>query len=253
LQRHRGHVILINNIMTSTVLITTANKPAQGMQCLQMTSIAKRIITAKAAVFFWAAQGIEKIVIADASNQVLLDDKEVLLLNQIGTTIEQIYYAQDESLVAVKGKGYAEAELLNFAIENSNILKNENNFFKCTGKAYCLNFKKIQELIKQENIQSIFWKQIDPNSKQLLNCWIDTRFFYVEKMFFKQVILTEYLKTDERYNCAEQICFSTISQNLQTNQKLKPVISGFCGGIDAEYIDFNLSQEDYSFPCWTAY
>ena len=42
-----------------------------------MTDAAIRCVTAKASVFFWAAQGIEKIVIADATGRTLLDGNEV--------------------------------------------------------------------------------------------------------------------------------------------------------------------------------
>jgi hypothetical protein len=73
-----------------------------------MTNVSKRIITAKAAVFFWSALGVKKIVIADATGQTLLDDSEVLMLNQMGVELEQVHYLQDNDLVIKKGKGYGE-------------------------------------------------------------------------------------------------------------------------------------------------
>ena len=61
-----------------------------------MTDAAIRCVTAKASVFFWAAQGIEKIVVADATGGTLLDGNEVLLLKRINADVEQISYYQDE-------------------------------------------------------------------------------------------------------------------------------------------------------------
>jgi hypothetical protein len=121
----------------TTVLITTANKPPKDIPYLQMTNEAMRYITAKASVFFWAALGIEKIVIADATGGFLLDSEETLLLKQMGVDVEQISYCQNEDLIKQKGKGYGEGMLIKFALENSTFLRSENNFFKCTGKVYC--------------------------------------------------------------------------------------------------------------------
>ena len=92
--------------MSSTVLITTANQPPKGVPYLEMTDAAIRCVTAKASVFFWAAQGIEKIVIADATGGTLLDSNEVLLLKQINVDVEQISYFQDEQQLRLKGKGF---------------------------------------------------------------------------------------------------------------------------------------------------
>ena len=108
--------------MSSTVLITTANKPPKDVPYLQMTNLAVRNITAKASVFFWAAHGIEKIVIADATGGTLLNDDEVLLIKQMGIDVEQIAYFQNETLIKLRGKGYGEGELIKFALENLSLI-----------------------------------------------------------------------------------------------------------------------------------
>ena len=165
--------------MGTTVLITTANKPPKDIPFLQMTNVAMRYITAKASVFFWAAHGIEKIVIADATGGCLLDSEEILLLKEIGVDVEQISYCQNEELIKSKGKGYGEGELIKFAIENSIFLKSEINFFKCTGKVYCRNFETVLQMIKQNNIQNIFWRHLGEGDS--LRSWADMRFFYTTK------------------------------------------------------------------------
>ena len=79
--------------------------------------MAKRKITAKAAVYFWAASGVKKIVIADASGQTLLGETELVMLNQMEIEIEQIKYFQDNDLVVKKGKGYGEGAIIKFKFE----------------------------------------------------------------------------------------------------------------------------------------
>ena len=122
-----------------------------------MTNAAIRCVTAKASVFPWAAQGIEKIVIADATGGTLLDGNGVLLLKQINADVEQISYYQDEQQLRLKGKGYGEGKLLSFALENSIILETVASFLKFTGKEYRRNLEAITSMINHNKLQSIFW------------------------------------------------------------------------------------------------
>lgn len=170
--------------MSSVVLITTANAPPEEVPFLNMTDFATRYITAKAAVFFWAAQGIKQIVIADATGGHLLDEEEILLLKKMGVEVEQISYLQNEDSVKSKGKGYGEGQLLKFALSNSAILSRANNFFKCTGKVYCRNFDAIETLIQENNIDNIFWRHLDDGDPS--KPWADMRFFYTTKNFFEE-------------------------------------------------------------------
>ena len=141
----------------ATVIISTANIPPAGMPSLAMTNAAHRRTAAKAALFFWASQGIRNIVIADATANQLLSQGELNEMSLLGTSIEQIFYSQNEQDVILKGKGYAEGELLKFTIENSRLLKNEEAFFKSTGKTYVRNFPAIYDLISKAGIGAIFW------------------------------------------------------------------------------------------------
>jgi len=234
--------------VVTTVLITTANKPPKDVPFLQMTNIAMRFITAKASVFFWAAQGIEKIVIADATGGYLLDSEEILLLKQIGVDVEQISYYQNENLIKSKGKGYGEGELIKFALENSIFLKNENNFFKCTGKVYCRNFKEILQIIKKSNIQNIFWRNLGEGDS--LKPWADMRFFYTTKNFCEEVLIPAYLKSDDHIAAAEYFCFNVLNEKLPTAKTLRPLLSGFAGITGKQYFDLSLGMLDIRCPCW---
>ena len=127
--------------MSSTVLITIANQPPKGV-FFKMTDAAIRCVTAKASVFFWAAQGIEKIVIADATGETLFDRNEVSLLKQINVDVEQISYYQDEQQLRFKGKGCGEAELLSFTSENSITFETEDSFLSVPARC-------IAEILKQ--------------------------------------------------------------------------------------------------------
>jgi len=228
----------------SLVLITIATKPPEGVLVLEMTNVSKRIITAKAAVFFWAALGVKKIVIADATGQILLDDSEVLMLNQMDIEIEQINYLQDNDLVIRKGKGYGEGALIKFALQNSKFLNSANNFFKCTGKVYCRNFLEIFNMIHQNNIQNIFWKDVFMN-------YMDTRFFYVSKDFCQKFLIPAYENVDDRNGMKAENCVLKMAHEQLTNgRSIRPILSGFSGSLNTPQFDSTMGYLDQNLPCW---
>lgn len=234
--------------MDSIVLITTATAPPHGMIYLQTADVATRSIAAKAAVFSWATQGIEKIVIADATGRFLLDQSEVFMLKKMNVEVEQICYFQDDEIVKQRGKGYAEGMLMQFALLNSEFLKGAASFFKCTGKIYCRNFKLLREVINHHQIQNMFWKTVDRDG--FFSRWTDTRFYYTTTEFFTENVLPQYLVCDDNFTAIESLCFHMLNEKLPFMKSLRPYLFGFCGGTGQLYEDFNLGELDRAFPCW---
>lgn len=234
------------NKANSLVLITTATKPPEGIFILKMTDITKRKITAKAAALFWATSGVDKIVIADATGQTLLDEVEVSMLAQIGVEVEQINYMQNNELVIKNGKGYGEGALIRFALENSALLQKTNNFFKCTGKVYCRNFNEITQMINQNKIQNIFWRDIFDNS-------IDTRFFYTSIEFCEKFLISAYENIDDRNQIYSEHCvWKLVNERLIQGAAVRPMLSGFSGSLNEPYFDKSMGFLDHNLPCWAS-
>jgi hypothetical protein len=237
--------------MSQTVLITTATTPPDGVPFLQMTNVAARYLTAKAALFFWAGQGIEKIVVADATGQCLLNEEELTLLKQMNVEVEQIHYQQNHDLIKLKGKGYGEGLLIQFALENSEFLKNQTSFFKCTGKVFCRNFDEIRRLIEHNGVTNIFWRHLQAGTEQ--RPWADMRFFYATKDFCEKYLVPAYLKTDDRkLEVAEQFCFDILNEHLAVAKTIRPLLSGFAGWTGKMYSDVSLGELDESCACWVS-
>jgi hypothetical protein len=231
----------------SLVLITTALNPPPGVFVLEMTNVAKRKITAKGAVFFWCASGVEKIVIADATGGTLLDDSEVLMIWQMGVEVEKINYKQDVYFPVNKGKGRAEGELIKFAMYNSEFIKNANHFFKCTGKVYCRNFPDVLNVIRINNLQNMFWQEPYFGASPSM----DSRFFYTSKVFCENFLIRAYESINDRgYISAETALFNLAKERLKFCQSLRPNLSGFSGSLDRPYFDLSLGPIDNYFPCW---
>jgi hypothetical protein len=230
---------------SSLVLITTATNPPEGVFVLGMTNVAKRTITAKASVFFWSALGVKKIVISDATGQTLLDDSDVLMLNQMDTEIEQIYYFQDNDLVISKGKGRGEAALIKFALENSKFLQSTESFFKCTGKIYCRNYLDIFAMIQRDGIQNIFWGDAFDHTE------LDTRFYYASKDFMLNIFLPACDAIDDRNHILMEHCaLNGAREHLKSGLSIRPMLSGFSGSSNRPYFDSSLGFLDQNLPCW---
>jgi len=232
----------------STVLITTAIAPPAGMPYLKITNVATRHLTTKAAIFFWAAQGVGRIVVADATGRAPLNEEEMEMLKAMDVEIEQITYLQNEALIKSKGKGFGEGELIKFALANSVFLKSAEAFFKCTGKVYCRNFKAISQLINSNNIQNMFWRWLEPGD--FLRTWADVRFFYSTKEFCETHLIPAYLRSDDNKEATELGIFSMLQQTLPAATALRPLLSGFCGGSGEQYFDASLGILDTNHPCW---
>ncbi len=234
-----------------TVLITTANNPPAGMPFLQMNDPVIRRIAAKAALYFWVAQGIEQIVLADATGTNLLTKDEEAEIDESETRLEQINYKQNNEHVIDKGKGYAEGKLIEYAIDNSELLAREEYFFKCTGKVYVRNFPAIAATIRANRISSLFWRYVGDGT------WTppctDCRFYYTSKIFARNHLLPAYLASDDKSGrLCEYHVYEALNRNMKVQRGHRPLITGYAGATGEAYFDSSLGSLDYSFPCWAS-
>jgi hypothetical protein len=217
--------------MATTLLLTTALNPPKGVHVLKLSDYESRFLLTKASAFFWSMAGIEKLVICDSTGALLLSDEEFLMIEKLGIQVEQICFKQDEKLIRQRGKGFAEGQLINFAINNSKTLKNVETFYKCTGKVYCCNFKSIDHLIKSHRIKNIFWGSDNP-------AFVDPRFFYITKEYFITQVYACYQKAyDSKNQIIEELLFQDLSTDLAPHHSLMPLLSGFSGGTGLHYLD----------------
>ena len=232
-----------------TVLITTANNPPDGVPYLQMKDPVMRKIAAKAALYFWVTQGVEQIVLADATGTNLLTEQEEAELDKSGTRVEQISYEQANEHVIKKGKGYAEGKLIEYAIDNSELLAREEYFFKCTGKLYVRNFSFIAGVIQANNISNLFWRYMGDGSFPEL--WADCRFYYTSKKFAQNHLLPAYFQSDDNANVTcEYHIHEALDRTIKIHRGHRPFIAGYAGATGEAYFDSSLGSLDYNFPCW---
>jgi hypothetical protein len=234
-----------------TVLITTANNPPVGVPYLQMTDPVMRAITAKAALYFWIAQGVEQIVLADATATNLLTEQEEAQIDESETRVEQINYQQSGDTIT-RGKGYGEGKLIEYAINNSELLAREEYFFKCTGKVYVRNFPVIAAAIKAKSIANLFWRNIGyMGDGSWSESMADCRFYYTSKNFARNYLLPAYLEANDSADVyCEARLHEALNVNLRGGRSLRPLLTGYAGATGEAYFDSSLGSLDYEFPCW---
>lgn len=233
--------------MTPTILITSAISPPDRMPALRMADSGLRAVATKAAIFFWAAQGQKNLVICDSTGSSVLTAEELSTIRKFGVGIEQIAFKQDEALVVARGKAFAEGRLIEFAVQNSELLKASGHFFKCTGKMFCRNFPRIWDLIVKNRIGTMFWKLYEHSlvDRNL----VDARFFYTSIADFPRLAHAAYDRASEAQILEHHLALSLQSQ-LSAGASLRPLLSGFSGGLGTQCEEYYLGDLDLSYPCW---
>ena len=233
-----------------TVLITTANNPPPGLPFLQMTDPVMRTIAAKAALYFWVSQGIEQIVLVDATGTNLLTEQEAADIDRSETRVEQINYKQSTDEILKRGKGYGEGRLIQYAINNSELLARQEHFFKCTGKLYARNFQSIASIVKTNNITNLFWRHMGDGYP--LQSWADCRLYYTSKSFATRHLIPAYLQSNDSSAACEYFIHEELERNLKAARTPRPLLTGYSGATGEAYFDSSLGSLDYNFPCWLA-
>jgi hypothetical protein len=230
------------------LLITSAIDPPEGIPFLSMTNSVKRKFLTKSAFYFWIAKGFRHIVIADATNSLLLTESELDELAPMGVVIEQIRYNQNSARTVAKGKGYGEGKLIEHALENSALLGNSSHFYKSTGKTYVRNYSAIDSLIKKEGFSTLIWRHTDAGD--LSKPWADARFYFTSIDFAVAHLIPSYLESDDKVSACEFHIHQNLNRTCQSITALRPLVCGFSGGADAEYFDESMGYLDYNYPCW---
>ena len=130
-----------------------------------------------------------KIVIVDGSNFKIFTDTEIDLFKESGTTIEQISFQQNIDDVREFGKSFGEVQIVNFAVLNSILIKESNNFFKISGRYSIENLDKIvPKLLKTTNV--FFYETplfLNKNRE-----FISTIFYKTSVPFYNKYLKTAY-------------------------------------------------------------
>ncbi len=164
----------------------------------------------------------DKIVICDNSSYTFGNSiTEEALRN--GIKLEVLSFMGDFDKVKDQGKGYGEGEIMEYVINNSVLLKDENVFCKITGRLYVDNIDKILKRISYNknyfNILTLrFWKSID------------TRFYIIKKSDYVKFLLHTYKYVNDKNNQWYEMKFRDSLKYAEFHQfPILPIIRGISG------------------------
>ncbi len=177
----------------------------------------------------WVARVPElRIVVCDGSN---VDLTSTIREKWPTSTIEVLHFQNNEKKVARFGKGFGEGQIIMFALKKSQLLRQAPVFMKCTGKLWVENFHEVLANIRRTNGFMIRWRADEHGQRKPF--WVDTRFFVVEKTFFRKHLASAYRDVDIRAGHYIEHVYAERLGKISAVRKLrfvvKPEIHGVSG------------------------
>ena len=181
----------------------------------------------------------ESIIICDNSNYIYSDELVKLALLK-GKKLEVLSFKADQINGFLYGKGFGEGEIMKYIMQNSNLIKVHDGFFKVTGKLFVKNYSLINNV---RNFDFIFSSPlIFFNSKQAVDL-VFTNFYYAKIESFKQYLMDSYLNVRDNDGIyLEHVYADALKRCKKRNKKLRistmspiPMIIGKSGSTGNFY------------------
>ena len=187
-----------------------------------------------------------QMVICDGSN---FDLSTIMRTHFPQAKIECLHFQNDAALVAKLGKGYGEGEIINYALDHSKHLQAASFFIKCTSKVWIKNFSACLRYWDGRFICNADFSNVTKFKPYTLN-HIDTRFFIVDKAFYRETFAQAYLQVNDPLRQTIEQCFKKIVLEKKLQEFILPIwpaLAGFAGstGEDYELSRLGIWKEDF--------
>lgn len=147
------------------------------------------------AISNWLTQtSMKSVVICENTGDTGLGEAVHEVAAAQSKKVEYLTYVGDAAMVQLRGKGYGDGEIIEYALENSKVLKEDDGgFFKVTGRLNVANFDEIKRRLRgTENCFNLM--------STVFRCdrQVDTRFFYVQQGYYRERLLAAYKSVDDQ-------------------------------------------------------
>jgi len=193
---------------------------------------------------FHAIESIEQwIRVAPESRLVLCDgsgfDFEPIIRERFSKArIECLTFNNDESIVSTYGRGYGEGEIIKFALNNSQFLRETTAFAKCSSKLWVENYAMCARNFDNScAFQGVFTHVFSMTKPAVLE-QVDTRFYFMNREFYSKNFIDAHKAIDLKNGCGLEDVFFKILMELKQAEFLLPrplQIRGVGGGIGTYY------------------
>ncbi len=216
-------------------------------QSVALTDTGERIRFTLESIRQWLHISSEiKLVICDGSG---FDFTEILTKEfpqaMHAQQIECLFFMNDQAMVAKYGRGYGEGEIMNYALTNSQKLRQVDWFCKCTGKLWVDNFFDCLaewngRFLCQAHFAGVF------SLKKTSFEYVDTRFYIANKEHYEKYFSQLHLQVGGHFHCSiEDVFKKTIIENNLTCSLFKtfPLVRGV-GGASGKYYKGNFIRRN---------
>lgn len=216
-----------HNIDVSCVVLMTATiTPPKEALNLKRTDCKQRENDYAEALKYYLSipeQYVNKIIFAENSNSDLSRLKKLVNDTPHNKTVEFLEYQNGNNFPPHYGRGYGELKLIDYAVDNSKILTEEDIIWKVTGRYKLLNIIK---LIKTQPKEFSIYCDL---KKHRINA-ADTRAYAFTLQGYKKYLYNKYykLKAKDELNgmlnmmMGEVAWFSLIYANIQHDRLIFP-------------------------------
>jgi hypothetical protein len=209
------------NAPKETVLLTACIKPTSTL-FLKITNVEERLVSYLKALHFWIHESTASNIIF-AENSLYEYDYGPLIkaASSKGKSLEILQFKASK-LGEEYGKGFSEGEIMEYVINNSELLKGADNFYKVTGRLIVSNFNKISQ--NHQSTETLF------NLAAPRAVMADTRFFKVKKSFFETHLSQIYKNVrDGEGKYLEHVFYDALKGKKIPSFKIYPQILGSSG------------------------
>ena len=143
-------------------------------------------------------------------------------------------------MIALRGKGYGEGEIIEYAFRNSGLLKEATYFCKLTGR---LKVDNINKFIKWADMEGTYFWTMGLNKIWTISSGIETRFYGISTKVYKDVFADAYKEVDDKNGMwLERVFYQRYKTKSVKCQRiaLYPDFSGSSGSMG---IDYKVSQQ----------
>lgn len=185
------------------------------------------------------SQCCDRIIFAENSDTNLEPLQSVLKLNHQNKQVEFISFPQGNNFPPKYGKGYGEMLLMDYAMENSKLISDQDIIWKATGRLILENFAKIIKVSPQD--YDVYCDLHNDYKLLGLVHFFDPRFYSFTKKGYE--IFFKPHTSDLKGAHIEHYFYEVLTKNLNEYKivprlKKVPMIRGIVGSSNKDYFTF---------------
>ncbi len=149
-----------------------------------------------------------------------------------GKFFEALTFIGDYATIQQRGKGYGEGEIINYALANSEYLRDCQSFYKLTGRLMVINMDRIIDSTQSGNAFDFQPGAIYNRKRD----HIETIFYKTDSVLYRKYLHDAYQEVEEsRFQYLEHIFYNRLKGMNLKSFRILPEISGQSGTTGKEY------------------